>query len=357
VLYTNSTKYVNIDLSGSTITTIPDGAFSSLVSLLIGGDVSDYGSRLTGITIPDSVSRIGVGAFRGCIGLSGIISIPANVTYIGERAFEYCVGLTAINIDVGNSTYNSQDGVLYNYDKTVLHTYPAGKAGVFTIPDSVASIGVGAFIGCNKLSSVTIPDSVTTIGERAFEDCNRLTSVTIPNSVTSIGKQSFLMCHRLTAINVDSGNSVYSSSKDGVLYNYDKTVLHTYPAGKAGIFTIPANVTSIGDYAFSFCQSLTGVTIPDTVTSIGERAFDACTSLTSITIPNSVTSIGWSAFWQCHYLSSVKFEGAIPSSGFSSSTFLGDLHAKFYATDPTNGTPGTYTTTASVSSSSVWTKQ
>jgi len=94
---------------------------------------------------------------------------------------------------------------------------------------------------------------------------------------------------------------------------------------------------------------------------IAEIAFYDCTNLTSITIPNSVTRIGASAFRYCTNLTSVTFSGTIASSGFLSGglggyTFLGDLHAKFYATNSTNGTPGTYTTSAPVSSSSVWTK-
>ena len=68
-------------------------------------------------------------------------------------------------------------------------------------------------------------------------------------------------------------------------------------------------VTSIGDLAFYFCESLTSVTIGNSVTSIGNWAFDYCYSLTSITIPDSVTSIGGSAFDHCYSLTSIKYRG------------------------------------------------
>lgn len=132
-----------------------------------------------------------------------------------------------------------------------------------TIPDSVTSIGNGAFAYCGSLTSVTIPDSVTSIGVSAFSNCSSLTSVTIPDSVTSMGKWVFWDCSNLTSV------------------------------------TIPDGVTFIGDSAFKNCSKLTSITIPDSVTSIGERAFERCRGLTSITIPDSVMSIGDDAFKGC----------------------------------------------------------
>ncbi|MDB4761254.1 leucine-rich repeat domain-containing protein [Akkermansiaceae bacterium] len=79
--------------------------------------------------------------------------------------------------------------------------------------------------------------------------------------------------------------------------------------------TIPDGVTSIGDFAFHFCESLTSITIGDGVTSIGDGAFFQCNSLTSITIPDSVTSIGKSAFSRCSSLSAITFLGNAPKIG------------------------------------------
>jgi BspA type Leucine rich repeat region (6 copies) len=198
------------------------------------------------------------------------VTLPSSVTSIGVSAFLSCLSLTSV-----------------------------------TIPNSVTSIGISAFNGCTRLTSVTIPNSVTSIGADAFNGCDRLTSVTIPNSVTSIGGAAFSHCTGLTSINVDSGNPNYISDEAGALFNKAQTILIMYPSGKAGLYTIPNSVTSIESQAFFYCTGLTSVTIPNSVTSIGSQAFYYCFGLTSIIIPISVTSIGYQALGGFNDLSSV----------------------------------------------------
>ncbi|WP_220369027.1 leucine-rich repeat domain-containing protein [Prevotella sp. Rep29] len=89
---------------------------------------------------------------------------------------------------------------MFNKSQTELIRYLRRKQGTYTIPNSVTSIGLGAFYGCRGLTSVTIPNSVTSIGLGAFQECTGLTSVTIPNSVTSIGEVAFYNCSGLTDI-------------------------------------------------------------------------------------------------------------------------------------------------------------
>ena len=199
-----------------------------------------------------------------------------------------------ITVDGNNTAYKSIDGVLYSKDGKTLIQYPAGKtATVFTIPNSV-----------------------TSIGEYAFEYCDKLTSVTFGNSVTSVGKYAFY-CDNLICITVDSNNIAYKSI-DGVLYSKDGKTLICYPAGKkATTFTIPNSVTSIGDRAFCSCDKLTSVTFGNSVTSIGTNAFLRCTNLTSITIPNSVISIGDRAFSDCDNLTSITIPNSVTSIGDS----------------------------------------
>ena len=303
----------------NSVTSIGRGAFyccTSLRSVTIPNGVTAIDeslfyncTSLTSVTIPNSVTSIGYHAFSGCTSLTSV-TIPDSVTSIGYGAF-YWSG-AAVSVVSENKNYCSEDGVLYNKQKTVL-LYGGACKGTFKIPNSVTSIGDSAFDNCDALTSVTIPNSVTSIGYHAFSGCTSLTSVTIPDSVTSIGYGAFYWSG--AAVSVVSENKNYCS-EDGVLYNKQKTVL-LYGGACKGTFKIPNSVTSIGDSAFDNCDALTSVTIPNSVTSIGYHAFSGCTSLTSVTIPDSVTSIGEYAFYNCTSLTSVMIPDSVTSIGDS----------------------------------------
>jgi hypothetical protein len=143
----------------------------------------------------------------------------------------------------------------------------------FTIPNTITSIGEGAFYDCNSLKNIGIPNSVKSIGSYVFYDCSSLTNIEIPNSVTNIDKGAFKGCSSLKTIQ------------------------------------IPDGVASISEEAFSHCRLLESIEIGDSVTTIGEFAFHNCGSLESVTISNSVTSMGECAFCYCNSLTSIIYKG------------------------------------------------
>ena len=192
-------------------------------------------------------------------------------------------------------------------DGTAEITKYHGEAEALEVPGeldgyAVTAIGDGAFYGCFGLTDVTIPGSVTAIGDSAFALCFGLTAIAIPDSLTTIGANPFYHCENLTQITVSPDHPVLETI-GGVLFNKPDKRLVTYPcAFTDSEYAIPQGITTIGDSAFSCCDSLTAITIPDSVTTIGNEAFSFCSSLTSITLPDSVTSIGLNPFISCEKL-------------------------------------------------------
>lgn len=219
-----------------------------------------------------SVKAIGSDSFFGCSKITGI-TIPDSVTSISDDAFYYCSNLKNIIVDSNNTNYCSVDGVLFDKNKTAILCCPGGKSGEYTILDNVTSIGNYAFGECRKITKIYIPDTVSKIGNSAFNYCQSLTSINIPAAVTSIGYGTFNECRSLPSI------------------------------------VIPNTVKSIGDYAFSYCRSFTSITIPNSVTSIGNYAFSSCHYLLSAIIPNSVTKIGDGVFNYCDVFKNIYYCG------------------------------------------------
>ena len=162
-------------------------------------------SSLTSVTIPNSVTSIGSSAFSDCISLTSII-IPNSVTRMEWGAFIGCTGLASIIVESGNTTYDSRDNCNAIIETATNTLKYSCKATI--IPNSVTSIGYGAFGSCTGLTSVTIPNSVTSIGSSAFSGCTGLASVAIPNSVTSIEASTFYGCTGLTSVVIGNNNEL-----------------------------------------------------------------------------------------------------------------------------------------------------
>ena len=280
-----------------------------------------YCRSLFEIVIPSSVTSIGDLAFSSCY-LLKCISIPKSVICLNGNPFAEWNG----KLECLSPNFVYDDDVLFNKDKSRIISFRNQNVKSYVIPSSVTSIGKGAFYCCDSLSEIVIPSSVTSIGDWAFSSCDSLSEIVIPSSVTSIGDYAFSGCSSLKYISIPKSviclngnpfaewygkleclfpNFVYD---DDVLFNKDKSRIISFRNQNIKSYVIPSGITSIGDSAFSGCDSLSEIVIPSSVTSIGDGAFWGCRSLSEIVIPSSVTSIGKGAFCFCNFPDNLKQE-------------------------------------------------
>ena len=240
------------------VTNIRDNAFNTC-------------NTLTAVNIAEGVNDIGAYAFAYCSALTQV-TLPASVARIGGEAFCGSTALTQINVNEINTAYCSENGVLFNKDKTTLLQYPAGKAETaYVVPAGVNTIEKNAFARSTALTQVTLPEGVTRVEEQAFMECQALTTVNLPNSLAYIGYSVFSGCSELTTVNLPNSlarieNSVFAN------------------CSALAQITLPESLTYIGNSAFSYCTSLTQVTIPARVDTIGDYAFSNCNALTGMTV-------------------------------------------------------------------------
>ena len=220
------------------------------------GEGAFYGNtNLMSVTIPDGVTEIGPEAFYNCA--MSNVALPGGLTYIGDRAFCGCSELTEITIPESVTSFG--EGII---------SYCENLASV-NLPYNMTVLPKGTFNYCTALETVDLPDGITEIGDKAFCECLGMTHIELPENVTVIGEQAFYTCNQLQSI------------------------------------TLPSALRKIGKQAFWYCSALTEITIPDGVTIIGDSAFSDCTALVTIHVPASVTEIGGYAFNRCTALKNI----------------------------------------------------
>ena len=217
------------------------------------------GEQLTSLTIPKGITRIGGRAFYSCSALSQVnlpdglqridefafcrtlligVTVPQSVTMIGCGAFA-CSSLTELIVDSTNSHYHSRDNCIINTSNNQLVC--GCKNSV--IPPYVKSIYLHAFANSKELTAITIPEGVTQIGNYAFTNCADLKTVVMPNSVVSIDEGAFYECVNLTSINIPEGvTSIGDFAFENCLALEE--------------ITLPRSLTSVGGGMFQLCNNL-----------------------------------------------------------------------------------------------------
>ena len=304
------------------------------------GDRAFYGQDIRTIVLPDTLRTLGADAFS-CNDAVETVEIPGSVESYAH-SFSGCSSLKEIKVATTNDTFESVSGVLMNEKKDTIYQYPAGKAGTYTIPESVTTIRDGAFSHCDSLESFsvnsnnktfvadggvlftkdkkelvaypngktgeeyTVPNNVGTIGEYAFAG-SPVKKVTLPSSVRTISAYAFAGS-ALTEIELNQGASTIGqgafegctaltkASLPSSLTRLGQSMFMGCTSLQEVSWAATTSSATIGISAFEGCTSLTTVQVPERTATIDDRAFAGCISLTSFTIPDSVTTIGDNAF-------------------------------------------------------------
>lgn len=257
-------------------TEIVDNAFNGL-------------ANLKDVRIPDTVTRIGNYAFRGCA--IAQIALPEGVTFIGKEAF-LATKLTSIIIP---------DKVTYIGDLAFRYTYSLISV---TLPTGLKYLGEGAFNDAEKLTSIEIPEGVTELNGSVFADCEKLQNVHLPEGLTKIGDYAFDGCLILPSVTIPKGVTYIGSSAFGDCRMLKNLVL-------------PESVKEIGSSAFQKCNNLKSITLPKSVDSLGTRLFYSCTKLEEVILPGGITSVPEYTFYGCKLLKTVAIPKGITSIGYN----------------------------------------
>ena len=323
ILYPNNINLKSYSIP-KTVTTIDDFAFYSVEKLEVVkapsvkkiGDYAFAYSKIKEVVFGNKLETIGEGAFEYCKKLK-TINVPAGVIKIGTGALN---DISKITIDKNNKKYLSEDGVIFNKDKTTLIRYnKTNNTDTYTIPATVTKISDYAFSDNDYLVNVNFPENLKTIGTEAFYDCDKIKSVSLSKNIRNIGKCAIQSCDSLKKVTIAEGSTavisegafsyneqlssislsgkIYKIGRDafvGTKYVNDmekKKQQQAYYIGSVlcGVVGFPATIkikegtTAIADYAFSYCE-VESVTIPASLKYIGENAFELTYELNKITV-------------------------------------------------------------------------
>ena len=259
-----------------------------------------YGSGITGLALPDTLTGIGESAFAGCAALTSV-TVPDTVGTMGFAAFSGCTNLVSLTLpfvgmrdDAWGSGWFGQIFGAETYEDNAAFVPDGLKSVTLT---GGAIIGANAFSGCAGLTAVSLPGTLTEIKDNAFSGCVGLTTLVVPDSVESIGYSAFSGCAGLTSLTLP----FVGQSRDwpGDFKSMFDGMWEELPMARADV-TVTGG--SIGYNAFAGCAALGSVCLGAGVTRISSYAFSDCPTLTDVRIDGAAATIDGGAFSDCRAL-------------------------------------------------------
>jgi len=313
--FSSCEKLTSIDVAedNPSLTSNDEILFSKDLKLLIQAP-----SQLSGnYRIPKGVVGLGRSAFRGCKISS--LHIPAGVMNAGTYTFSDLPNLKAITVDDANPQFSSIDGVLFNKPKTRLIKFPQTRGGDYAIPEGVEELANGAFANNQKIQSIALPNTLKFIRRDVFLKCRNLTNIELPDSLEVIEPLSFSLSG-IQKVNLPKNVKEIGS----IAFRHCEGLVRLTVDKENPYFCSMDNVLYSKDMkTLVLClNSKKGVLkVPDTVTTLGPWPFDSCNELTEIHLPESLTNLGNGAFIRAGGLTSITIPPKIKFLDYYS--FLG----------------------------------
>ena len=348
--------YVESCMSSTTIANIASYIKGAPV-IHIAAEAFKNCDNLKNVTIPSTITSIGLDAFAGCDNLQ--YNIYGNGKYLGNESNPYYALIDTISIDITDCKIHDQTQIISSRAFEFCESLTSIK-----IPESVKWIGIEAFDGCSSLKRVQMNNSVTAISEKAFRNCESLEYIKIPDSVTVISNLAFENCRSLTSVAIpDSvvkmGYEVFEGCEflvdiycevesrpsewcDSISYDWrgdcDARIYWGYDFGNLDephyddeINNESNELTQEQYYDYyvynggavisAVDTSISGdITIPSKlddypVKELDYCAFQNCDSITSVVISDSVTRLGGNAFLNCTSLASIEIPDSVIEIG------------------------------------------
>ena len=200
--------------------------------------------NLRGVILPESLKRIGDGAFAAA--WIQKMFIPKSVRVIGDRVFDNCSNLRKIEVDENNEWYEGREGVLFTKGGAELVACPQDKwTEEYVLTEEVKRIRSGAFKGCKHVKRVDA-SRVEEMGTEVFKGCNGLQEVIFSGNLKEVPEFTFYSCVRMKE------------------------------------FVVPEGVERLGKFSFVNCTRLKKLVLPESLVEIGEGSFDGCEELVDI---------------------------------------------------------------------------